>query len=81
MGKVDLDKKKVAEIIKDFISGGRGEWDWDDFISIPIKDKYLDSIRERCAGLPEEFPPVKNGEYCNQEGINVLQNYVNVLSE
>ena len=80
MGKIDLNKKQAAEIIKDFIDGKGGKWDWDDFISIPIKDRYLDSIRERCAGLPEEFPPEKGGGYCNKDGLKVLQNYVNELS-
>ena len=80
MGINKLNKKQVAKIIKNFINKNGAKWDWDDFISIPIEDKYLDSIRKRCAKLTEEFPPEQGKGYCNKEGIKVLQNYANDLS-
>ena len=71
-----ITKNDVAEIINNFINGCGGEWDWDDFISIPIKDKYLDSIRQRCAGLPEEFPAGRNKGCCNSDGVELLKQIV-----
>ena len=37
--------EEVAKIIRDFIRGEGGEWDWDDFESFGIKDPVLERIR------------------------------------
>lgn len=37
--------KYVARHIRDFIDGASGEWDWDDFSSIPLADPRLEAIR------------------------------------
>ena len=42
---IDRSADEVAGFIRDFIEGTGGEWDWDDFISVPIKAPELDSIR------------------------------------
>jgi hypothetical protein len=81
MGEAHLTKIDVINFIKSFLDETGGEWDWDDFISIPIKDKELDKIRDRCASLPEEFPPTAKGQYCNEEGLRVLQEYVEILED
>lgn len=39
--------KEVANYLRSFIEGNGGEWDWDDFTSVPIKDPVLESIRYR----------------------------------
>lgn len=46
--------EEVAEFIRDFLEDLGGAWDWDDFISVTIKDPRLDEIRaEACmVGLP-----------------------------
>jgi hypothetical protein len=36
---------EVAKYLRDFIDGTGGEWDWDDFTSIPIKEPELEAIR------------------------------------
>ena len=77
--KYSLTRKQVLEILKNFIDGRGGEWDWDDFISIPLEDSYLEAIRLRCAGLPEEFPPGSEKGYCSSEGIKILEDYVKNL--
>jgi hypothetical protein len=41
----DMSAHEVAGFIRDFIEGTGGEWDWDDFISVPIKAPELESIR------------------------------------
>ena len=37
--------EEVAGYIREFIEGSGGEWDWDDFTNVPIKDPRLDAIR------------------------------------
>lgn len=36
---------EVAGYIYDFIEGIGGDWDWDDFTSVPIADPQLEAIR------------------------------------
>ena len=41
----------VAETIRNFLSGSGGDWDWDDFISCPLRDAQLDGLRRRAASV------------------------------
>ncbi len=41
----DRTAAEVAAFIDDFISGTGGEWDWDDFTSVPLSDPELEAIR------------------------------------
>lgn len=77
--KLKRTKDEVAKIIQDFLDERGGGWDWDDFISIPIEDDYLEKIRLRCADLDHEFPPSVKGHFCNDDGIEVLREYVSAL--
>lgn len=38
---------EVATYLRDFIDGTSGDWDWDDFTSIPTADPSLEAIRQR----------------------------------
>lgn len=40
---------EVARYLRDFLDGSGGEWDFDDFSSVPIADPRLDTIRERAS--------------------------------
>jgi hypothetical protein len=40
---------QVALYLHEFIEGLGGEWDWDDFTSVPIADPQLESIRARAS--------------------------------
>lgn len=42
---VDRTAEDVAGFIGDFIDGSGGEWDWDEFESVPITDQALNAIR------------------------------------
>jgi hypothetical protein len=70
---------EVANIIERFIEGTGSDWEWDDFISVPIKDPKLEKIRIRCLELDMEFPPEKSGEYTNKKGLEVLSEYFREL--
>ncbi len=66
------DKGRVAEIISTFLCGGGGAWDWDDFVSIRIRDPFLEAIRVQCADLPRHYPRSLPEHYCGDEGMSVL---------
>ena len=72
----EISEADVAEIIDTFLKGGGRPYDWDDFISVTIKEPRLDAIRRRCAGLPEEFPSIDGKAYCSEEGKDVLRGYI-----
>jgi hypothetical protein len=74
-----LSRSEVADIIEAFLAGTGGDWDWDDFISFPLADPELDSIRIRCDRLPADFPPTALGQYTNDAGLDVLRKYVTDL--
>lgn len=70
----------IADLIERFLTDTpKYQWEWDDFISIPLKDPRLESVRLRCAGLPAEFPAVSANEYCGPAGIAVLNSIVKDL--
>lgn len=46
---VDRSAAEVAGFIRDFIDGTGGDWDWDDFTSVPIRSPELESIRAQAA--------------------------------
>lgn len=48
---VDLTPSDVASYLEDWIECTGGEWDWDDFTSIPITDPVLEGVREEAAAL------------------------------
>jgi hypothetical protein len=76
-----MTKAEVADEIEAFVEGTGGEWDWDDFIHIPIDNPELERIRLRCEKLPEEFPPSQSGYYCSSEGIRVLEEIARELRQ
>ena len=76
---IDVSKDYVADLIQEMIDGNSQGWDWDDFTSIPIKDPYLDGIRQRCARLWKEYPPDRKADYCGPKGIEIMQSYVAAL--
>ena len=50
----DRPPEEVALYIREFLDGSGGDWDWDDFTSVPISDPWLDAIRDEAdmVGLP-----------------------------
>jgi len=50
----DRSASEVATYLRDFIKGEGGDWDWDDFESVPITDPVLERIRQEAvmAGPP-----------------------------
>ncbi len=53
----DLNPTDVARYLSDFLDGSGGEWDWDDFTSLPISDLTLDRIRHEANAVPLPLTP------------------------
>ncbi len=64
---------EVGIIIRGFLNGTGGKWDWDDFISTPLSDSRLDEVRRLCGELPDRFPPHEEGSYCDENGLQLLR--------
>ena len=52
--KADRTPEEVAQYLRRFIDGTEGEWDLDDFESVPIQNEELDSIRREFLAI--KFP-------------------------
>lgn len=76
MKKRGLSPERVYEIIQSFIDGSISEWGWDDFLYAPIKDPYLKEIQKECLNLPNEYPPGNPKEYCNEDGVKTLKQFL-----
>jgi hypothetical protein len=46
---VDRTADDVAGFLRDYLEGTGGDWDWDEFESVPITDPELDALRKRAA--------------------------------
>lgn len=80
INKQQLSKREVAQILEDFIENRGDPWAWDDFISAAkLENGELEAIRRRCAGLSAEFPSEKQGEYCNENGREIIRSFVSQL--
>jgi len=67
----------IADIIQRFLDGAlRDSWEWDDFISVPLADPVLETVRRRCADLREEFPAPTADMYCGPGGHDVLRRLI-----
>jgi hypothetical protein len=67
---------EVREYLEQFLSGEGSPYDWDDFLSISIKDPYLESIKRRAHGLQGRFPPTEPGHWCSAEGEEILRGLI-----
>ena len=80
MRKHELTRQEVAQILEDFLDGSGKPWDWDDFtLGMSLENDELEAIRVRARGLGQEFPPDSPNEYCNEQGLAVLRDYVRQL--
>jgi hypothetical protein len=57
--KAKLSATEVATYLRDFIGGSGGDWDWDDFMSVPIANPQLEDIRRRAAAV--DLPSTEEG--------------------
>jgi hypothetical protein len=62
-------REEVAREIEKFLNGDGGAYDWDDFVSIPIRDERLNAIRIECAEPRDMNPPDNCRQYCGEQGL------------
>lgn len=67
-----MTKGDLAKLIKSFVDGSCGEWDWDDFTSVKQKDPEIELVRKRINAIPDDFPSDVASHWCNKKGIQVL---------
>jgi hypothetical protein len=53
---VDRTPDDVIGFLRDFLEGAGGDWDWDEFESVPITDPELDALRRRAARAAPPSP-------------------------
>tara|TARA_R110000850_G_scaffold42454_18_gene108953 strand:- start:1315 stop:1701 length:387 start_codon:yes stop_codon:yes gene_type:complete len=70
---------EVRTYLEQFLNGEGNPYDWDDFLSIPIKDPYLDSIKNRANRIHGDHPPTEPGHWCSTEGENILKGFIEEL--
>jgi hypothetical protein len=69
-----LSREAAADTIARFLAGEGGAWEWDDFISVPVKgDSELNALALFCNLLRDIYPPTEPGQYCSDEGMQVLR--------
>jgi hypothetical protein len=78
--KSKLSNQEVAQILEDFLEGRGKPLAWDGFTQgMSFEDQNQEKIRIRCARLSEEFPPDSSNQYCNEQGVSVIREYIKQL--
>jgi hypothetical protein len=74
-----MTKVQLANLLEGFVNGTCGDWEWDEFLFSNPTDPEIETIRQHCERLDIEYPPSRSGEFCNDEGAEVLLNYARKL--
>jgi hypothetical protein len=67
------EKIVVEKYLRDFVERTGGNYDWDDFISIPCRDPKLEEIRRFCGSADRLFPPREKDHYCSEAGVQTMR--------
>ena len=78
--KPEMRRDEIIEILDDFTNDKGGRWDWDNFISIRLRNVEAEEVRIEVLKIEEEFPPSQKGQWCSQEGVEKLKNLAARLS-
>lgn len=65
--------EEAAAVIEAFVGGSSSKWDWDDFTSPKKKDPFLESVRQRCLAVYDDYPAKSAGRYCSDDGLDALR--------
>jgi hypothetical protein len=78
--KYTLSYEEVAQILENFLEGKGRPLAWDGFtLGMSFEDVFLEGVRIRCARLSQEFPSDNPHEYCNEQGRDVIRDYIKQL--
>jgi hypothetical protein len=73
---MNQERSKVVCLVRQFIQGNVGPYEWDDFLSIPLKDTVLEQLRITCVELPKTHPPTDRNHYCSPAGLMELEKQI-----
>lgn len=65
--------RAALDSVRDFLEGTGGDWDWDDFLSVPARDPNAKRLQGFCRQLTHDFPPETRTEYCSRSGMERLR--------
>lgn len=81
--RIELSQIEVENILDIMLRNEPDKHLWDDFLSVPIKDNFLDMIREKVEVLwayDEYLTKSASGQYIlNQKGLDELANIIQEL--
>jgi hypothetical protein len=60
-------RRYAIETVRNFLDGTGGDWDSDDFISLPLGHQDLEDLQQFCSNLSFTYPPEKGGGYCSEK--------------
>lgn len=72
------DRKDIGDLIRRFVDGMVGPYEWDDFISVLQKDAELETVLLDCASIPTQYPAATGS--CSPAGIAKLKSIADGLS-
>ena len=65
-------KRELAKLVRRFLDGSIGKWEWDDFTSVPQGDPEVETFRLKLVAIQDDYPAEHSGYYCNDEGLRQL---------
>jgi hypothetical protein len=74
-----FNKKNVITALNNVLSNDLHD-EWDLFLTHPINDKYLESVRVRCIDIVVDYSN-KNGSDLSEEGKKIIKKIIQDLEE
>jgi len=62
------ERAKVSDLLRRFVSGQVEEYEFDDFLSIPVDDPEIEAARLEIVEIPTRYPPEFAGEFTSALG-------------
>ena len=72
--------KDALATVQRFLDGTDGTWEWDDFLSVPAVDPKVKELQDFCCRLPVDYPPQRQIDFCNHEGLDALRLFITAKS-
>lgn len=78
---MDFTKEEYLSFLRSWSDGTSGDWDFDDYTSVKIKDADLEKVRLRLLDLPNLYPSNVMGYYCNEKGWSEIVSMIKELEK
>jgi hypothetical protein len=76
---MNADREHVADMLRRFVDGTIGEWEFDLFLSSKTGDPILEQYRKELAAIPNIYPPDSPSNYASNLGICRILEIANIL--